>query len=76
MNSAGFSTLKPSNNSAWLYNTSINLLKSSVLTEFFNLLNKHPDVPIYTAKIDQGLNENGYIYPGLGDCGDRIFGTK
>ena len=40
------------------------------------LLNKHPDVPIYTAKIDQGLNEDGYIYPGLGDCGDRIFGTK
>lgn len=40
------------------------------------LLNKHPDVPIYTAKIDQGLNEHGYIYPGLGDCGDRIFGTK
>lgn len=40
------------------------------------LLNKHPDVPIYTAKIDQGLNENSYIYPGLGDCGDRIFGTK
>lgn len=40
------------------------------------LLNKHPNVPIYTAKIDQGLDENGYIYPGLGDCGDRIFGTK
>lgn len=40
------------------------------------LLKKHPDVPIYTAKIDQGLNEHGYIYPGLGDCGDRIFGTK
>lgn len=40
------------------------------------LLNKHPDVAIYTAKIDQGLTENGYIYPGLGDCGDRIFGTK
>ena len=40
------------------------------------LLNKHPDVPIYTAKIDQGLNDSGYIYPGLGDCGDRIFGTK
>lgn len=40
------------------------------------LLNKHPDVDIYTAKIDQGLTENGYIYPGLGDCGDRIFGTK
>lgn len=40
------------------------------------ILNKHPDVAIYTAKIDQGLNEKGYIYPGLGDCGDRIFGTK
>jgi uracil phosphoribosyltransferase len=41
-----------------------------------NILQKHPDVAIYTAKIDQGLNEKGYIYPGLGDCGDRIFGTK
>ena len=40
------------------------------------LLNKHPDVAIYTAKIDQGLTAEGYIYPGLGDCGDRIFGTK
>ncbi len=40
------------------------------------ILNKHPDVDIYTAKIDQGLDSNGYIYPGLGDCGDRIFGTK
>ncbi|WP_293959560.1 uracil phosphoribosyltransferase [uncultured Fusobacterium sp.] len=40
------------------------------------LLQKHPDVAIYTAKIDQGLTNEGYIYPGLGDCGDRIFGTK
>lgn len=40
------------------------------------LLQKHPDVSIYTAKIDQGLTNEGYIYPGLGDCGDRIFGTK
>lgn len=40
------------------------------------LLNKHPDVAIYTAKIDQGLTKEGYIYPGLGDCEDRIFGTK
>ncbi|MGL5123476.1 MAG: uracil phosphoribosyltransferase [Fusobacteriaceae bacterium] len=40
------------------------------------ILNKHPDVDIYIAKIDQGLDSNGYIYPGLGDCGDRIFGTK
>lgn len=36
----------------------------------------HPDVPIYTAAIDRELNENGYILPGLGDAGDRIFGTK
>lgn len=40
------------------------------------ILQQHPDVDIYTAKIDQGLDANGYIYPGLGDCGDRIFGTK
>lgn len=36
----------------------------------------HPDVQIYCAKIDEKLNENGYIVPGLGDAGDRIFGTK
>ncbi len=35
----------------------------------------HPDVQIVTAALDKGLNENGYIYPGLGDAGDRIFGT-
>ncbi len=35
----------------------------------------HPEVPIYTAAIDRGLNEKGYIVPGLGDAGDRIFGT-
>ncbi len=35
----------------------------------------HPDVPIYTASIDDGLNEKAYIVPGLGDAGDRIFGT-
>jgi len=35
----------------------------------------HPDVPIYTAALDRKLNENGYILPGLGDAGDRIFGT-
>ena len=35
----------------------------------------HPDIPIYTAAIDEGLNENCYILPGLGDAGDRIFGT-
>ncbi len=36
----------------------------------------HPDVPIFTAAIDRQLDEHGYILPGLGDAGDRIFGTK
>mgnify|MGYP003577488936 CR=1 FL=1 len=36
----------------------------------------HPDVPIYTAAIDRELDEHGYILPGLGDAGDRMFGTK
>ena len=36
----------------------------------------HPDVTIYTASVDQRLNEHGYIIPGLGDAGDKIFGTK
>ena len=36
----------------------------------------HPDVPIYTASIDRELNVHGYILPGLGDAGDRIYGTK
>ena len=36
----------------------------------------HPDVPIYTAAVDEKLNDHAYILPGLGDAGDRIFGTK
>jgi uracil phosphoribosyltransferase len=36
----------------------------------------HPDIPIYTAAIDEKLNEKSYIVPGLGDAGDRLFGTK
>jgi uracil phosphoribosyltransferase len=36
----------------------------------------HPDVDLYVAAVDQGLNDHGYIVPGLGDAGDRIFGTK
>jgi uracil phosphoribosyltransferase len=36
----------------------------------------HPDVPVYTAAVDSHLNEHGYIVPGLGDAGDRLFGTK
>ena len=36
----------------------------------------HPDVPVWTAAVDEKLNEKGYILPGLGDAGDRLFGTK
>ena len=36
----------------------------------------YPDVHIFCAGLDEGLDENGYIVPGLGDAGDRIFGTK
>lgn len=42
--------------------------------EYFNKV--HPDVPIFVAAIDEKLNEHAYILPGLGDAGDRIFGTK
>jgi uracil phosphoribosyltransferase len=41
-----------------------------------NLHAHHPDVPVYTAAVDSHLNEHGYIVPGLGDAGDRLFGTK
>lgn len=45
--------------------------------EGVDALNKaHPDIDIYTAALDEKLNEKGYIVPGLGDCGDRLFGTK
>ncbi|MFC7675973.1 uracil phosphoribosyltransferase [Mycolicibacterium sp. GCM10028919] len=37
---------------------------------------EHPDVPIYTAAVDRELDEHGYIVPGMGDAGDRMFGTK
>jgi uracil phosphoribosyltransferase len=37
---------------------------------------QHPDVPIYTAAIDEGLDGHGYIIPGLGDAGDRLYGTR
>lgn len=40
-----------------------------------SVVNAHPDVEIYTASIDEKLNEKGYILPGLGDAGDKIFGT-
>jgi uracil phosphoribosyltransferase len=41
-----------------------------------NFHKHHPDVPVYTAAIDRQLNDHGYIVPGLGDAGDRLFGTK
>jgi uracil phosphoribosyltransferase len=40
------------------------------------MLDSHPDVPVYAAALDRGLDENGYIRPGLGDAGDRLFGTR
>ena len=41
-----------------------------------NFTRAHPDIEVYTAAIDRQLNDHGYILPGLGDAGDRIFGTK
>jgi uracil phosphoribosyltransferase len=40
------------------------------------MLDGHPDVRVFTAALDRGLNEHGYIVPGLGDAGDRLFGTQ
>lgn len=40
------------------------------------LASAHPDIELYTAAIDQGLNDKGYILPGLGDAGDKLFGTR
>jgi len=40
------------------------------------MLDGHPDVPIFSAALDRGLNHKGYIVPGLGDAGDRLFGTR
>ena len=47
-----------------------------IVQELIEWINEeHPDVPVYVAAIDEKLNEKGYIVPGLGDAGDRIFGT-
>jgi len=40
------------------------------------MLDAHPKVPVYTAALDRQLDERGYILPGLGDAGDRLFGTR
>jgi uracil phosphoribosyltransferase len=54
----------------------ITLMVLVAAPEGVELLNKvHPDVEIYTAALDRGMNENAYILPGLGDAGDRVFGT-
>lgn len=50
------------------------LLSAPEGIEYFHKI--HPDVPIYTAAVDEKLNSHAYIVPGLGDAGDRIFGTK
>jgi uracil phosphoribosyltransferase len=50
-----------------------NLIAAPEGVEMMN--REHPDVKIYTAQLDRALNENAYIVPGLGDAGDRTFGT-
>jgi uracil phosphoribosyltransferase len=69
-------------------NETINRLKASGIKKIIfvclvaapegvkKLLKMHPDVPIFTASLDRELNNRGYILPGLGDAGDRMFGTK
>lgn len=52
----------------------LNIISAPEGIEVFN--DAHPDVPLYTGNIDREMNENKYILPGLGDAGDRIFGTK
>lgn len=57
--------------------THIKLMCLVAAPEGVELVNKeHPDVEIYVASVDECLNDHGYIVPGLGDAGDRIFGTK
>ena len=57
--------------------TSIKLMNILAAPEGIARIRKdHPDVPIYVAACDEKLNDHGYIVPGLGDAGDRIFGTK
>jgi uracil phosphoribosyltransferase len=57
--------------------TRIKLMCLVASPEGVEAVNKlHPDVDIYLASLDEGLNDRNYILPGLGDAGDRIFGTK
>ncbi|HIP95369.1 MAG TPA: uracil phosphoribosyltransferase [Leucothrix sp.] len=70
------------------FNAAVDMVKNSGCTHIKGLFlvaapegieavqTKHPDVDIYVASVDDHLNENGYIIPGLGDAGDKLFGTK
>ena len=56
---------------------SIRAIEMVAAPEGIKVVNEaHPDVPVFTASLDSHLNEQGYIIPGLGDAGDKIFGTK
>jgi len=55
---------------------SLELNQSKIIELIAKMQEEHPDVKIYCAALDEKLNEKGYIVPGLGDAGDRIFGTK
>jgi uracil phosphoribosyltransferase len=57
--------------------TSVRLIALIAAPEGIERLHReHPDVPVVVASVDRGLNEKGYIVPGLGDAGDRLYGTK
>ena len=56
--------------------TSVGSSRSSRAEGIERVHRDHPDVAIVDASIDRGLNEKGYILPGLGDAGDRLYGTK
>ena len=56
---------------------SVSLINIIAAPEGISVIEKdHPDVDIYVAAVDDSLNDHAYIVPGLGDAGDRIFGTK
>ena len=58
----------------WTWDPNFNIASMKIGAEMYNA--DHPDVEIYVAACDEHLNDHGYIVPGLGDAGDRLFGTK
>ena len=58
----------------WTWDPTFNIKAMQIAKEMYQ--KDHPDVNIYVAAMDEKLNEHGYIVPGLGDAGDRLFGTK